>query len=135
MRSAALLGKEFTANVGDRVLLQRYAGMTALLRAVMHQAIFANVEVASPGAAAPLVGTAFGNIVLKPVEARVMVLFKALHLQEHFALDFAQRLELPFTVVNDADGGGKANCTARRPTTSASWGLWMPPPTTELMLT
>ena len=88
--------------------------MAALLRAIMYQAIFTDVEVSRPGATTPLVGPAFGNVVLKPVEARVMVLLEILHLQKDFAFDVTQRLELPLTVVNDADCGGEAklHCAA-----------------------
>src|SRR5271165_1406238 len=108
VRSTALFGEELAANVGDRVLLQRYGGIATLLRAVVHQSVFADVEVTRSGAAAPLVGPAVGNVVLEPVEARVMVLLELLHLQEDIALDLAQRLELSFAVMNDADGRSEA---------------------------
>src|SRR5271165_5764661 len=102
--STALFGEELAANVGDRVLLHRYAGIAALLRTVVHQAVFADVEVTRTRATAPLVGPAVGNVVLEPVEARVIVLLELLHFQKDIALIFAERLELSFAIVNDADG-------------------------------
>src|SRR5271169_2566225 len=104
VRSAALFGEELAANVGDRVLLHRYAGIAALLRAVVHQAVFADVEVARTCAAAPLVGPAIGNVVLEPAEAGVIMLFERLHFQKDIAFILAERLELSFAIVNDADG-------------------------------
>src|SRR5271165_3125776 len=89
VRSTALFGEELAANISDRVLLQRYAGIAPLLRAVVHQSVFADVEVTRPSAAAPLVGSAVGNVVLEPVEARVMMFLELLHLQEDIALDLA----------------------------------------------
>src|SRR5262245_32966000 len=41
--------------------------MTALLRAVMYKAVFANVEVAAPGATMPLVRQSANQILLKLV--------------------------------------------------------------------
>ena len=43
---ARLLGKEFAVQVGLGVLSQRRAREAALLRAVVHQAVFADVQVA-----------------------------------------------------------------------------------------
>ena len=53
-RRAALLGQVLAADVGDRVFSERLAGIAALLRAVMHQTVFAHIQVARPGPAAPV---------------------------------------------------------------------------------
>jgi hypothetical protein len=45
----------FTIQVVLRILLKRNTGMASLLRAVMDQPIFANVEIAASGMAMPLV--------------------------------------------------------------------------------
>ena len=47
---------------------ERHAGVAALLRAVVHQAVFADIEVARAGAAAPVVGPALGDGFLELVE-------------------------------------------------------------------
>src|SRR5271166_3067382 len=100
VRRTALFGEELSANVGDRVLLHRYSRICALLRAVVNQPVFADIEVASTCSAAPLVGPAVGNVVLKPVEASVIMLLERLHFQENIALIFAEWLQLSFSVVN-----------------------------------
>ena len=46
------------------------AGIAALLRAVVHQALFADVQIARAGATPPVVGLAFGEVVLKAGDAR-----------------------------------------------------------------
>ena len=53
-RRAALFRDEFAANVVP-CTRQRLAGIAALLRAVVHQAVFADVEITRAGAALPLV--------------------------------------------------------------------------------
>ena len=49
MGSAGFFRAVFVANVFDCVLFQRNCGIAALLRAIVHQAVFANVEIARPG--------------------------------------------------------------------------------------
>src|SRR5271169_2169062 len=104
VRSTALFGEKLAANVGHGVFLQGYRRIATLLRAVVHQAIFADVQVTRTRPAAPLVWPAVGNVVLEPVEARVIMLLELLHFQKDIALIFAERLELSFAIVNDADG-------------------------------
>ena len=111
------------------------AGITALLRAVVHQPVLAYIQVAGAGPAAPIAGPAVGDVVLEIIELREVLLLKSLHLQEHGPLPLADRPQLPVAVVDDPDRGGEPEFQARRPTTSASSGLWMPPPSTELMFT
>src|SRR5208283_979360 len=112
---ATLFRKKFTPDIRHGVLLQRNAGIPALLRTVVHQSFLANVEIPRSRTAAPLIGPAVGNIVLEPVEARVMALFESLHLQEHFALFWAQRLELSLAIVNDANGRSEAELHGASP--------------------
>src|SRR5580658_8074756 len=52
-RGTALLREKFAVALLVSVLRQRDAGVAALLRAIMHQAILANVEIARAGAAPP----------------------------------------------------------------------------------
>src|SRR6185312_5429678 len=80
----------------------------ALLRAVMYQAVFANVEVARASPAAPLVGTPLGNVVLEAVDAGEAALLHRLHLGVHPPLIIIQRLQLPRPVMNDSDSGAEA---------------------------
>src|SRR5271157_671448 len=115
MRSAAFFGEKLPANVGDRVLLQRNAGIATLLRAVVHQTVLANVKVTGARPAAPVIGLAIGNVVLEPVKAGVMVLLQVLHLQKDLALVFTQRLKLSISIVNDADGGGESQLHGAAP--------------------
>src|SRR5579864_7535344 len=77
------------------------AGIAALLGAVVHQAVFANVEVASARPTAPIIGQTLGNVVLKCVNAREAAFLERLHLVINAALFSAERLELPAVVVND----------------------------------
>ena len=70
----------------------------------MHQAVFANVEIAGSGAAAPLVGTAERNIVLECIDAGEAALFHRLHFLVDALFFLGQRLQLPAAVVDDSDG-------------------------------
>src|SRR5689334_6690395 len=64
-RSARLLRNVLAADILDGVLFQRLTGEAALLRAVVDQAVFADVQVPRSGAAFPLVGAPPGNVVLE----------------------------------------------------------------------
>ena len=57
-----------------RVGLERHAGIAALLRAVVHEPVFADVEIARAGAAPPLVRLAVGQVVLEVRDARIEIL-------------------------------------------------------------
>src|SRR5271168_465620 len=104
MRRARLFSHELTAYIVASIGCERNSGITALLRAVVHQAVFADVEVARAGAAAPVVGLALGNVVLKSVDAGEAAFFQRLHFVIDAAFFLAQRLQLAAAVVNDADG-------------------------------
>ena len=54
-RGAAFFGEEFAVALLVGVFHERNAGIAALLRAIVDQAVFADVEVARAGAAAPVV--------------------------------------------------------------------------------
>ena len=74
VRRARLRRRELAADVVDGVALERHARIAALLRAVVHQAVLADVEVARAGAAAPLVRLAVGQVVLEAANPRIEVL-------------------------------------------------------------
>src|SRR5216683_4804093 len=80
MRRARLLRMELAAHIGNRVFLERNGRIPALLRAVMHQAVLANIEVARPGAAAPLIRAPQRDVVLKRIYAREATFLQSLHL-------------------------------------------------------
>src|SRR5208337_1742718 len=96
---------ELAAYVGKRVFLKRGTGIAALLRAVMHQAVLANVEVARSGAAAPLIRTPQRDVVLKRIHAGKAAFLQSLHLVVHAAFFVVQGLQLARAVVNDSYGG------------------------------
>src|ERR1700719_334228 len=64
-RSAGLLGVVLAAQVLHRVLGEGNAGIAALLRAPVDQAILADIEIARTGAATPFVRLALGDVVLE----------------------------------------------------------------------
>ena len=75
VRRAAFFGEVLAADVVARVRRERNSRIAALLRAVMHQAVFADVEIARAGAAAPVIGQALRDVVLKGVDAGETALF------------------------------------------------------------
>src|SRR5208282_813683 len=93
MRRAGFLGMVLVGKVLGRVFLQGDGRKAALLRAIMHQAVFANVEVAAAGAASPVVRDALRNVFLKLMEARVRALAHLHDLREEFLLTLAQGLK------------------------------------------
>src|SRR5690242_24288 len=103
VRRAAFLGEELTTYVGAGVLLQRNARVAPLLRAIVHQPILADVQIAGAGAAAPVVRVAIGNVVLEAVESRIVLLRELLHLLKHRALGLTQWPQLSVAIVDDPD--------------------------------
>ena len=69
MRRARFLGVELAAKIIHGVVHQRNAGVAALLRAPVNEAVFADIQVARSGSAAPLIGLAASDIVLELIEA------------------------------------------------------------------
>lgn len=65
---AFLFGPVFPLDVGLGVTLQGDARVPALLRAVMDQPFFANVQVPGAGTASPFVGLAVHKILLKIID-------------------------------------------------------------------
>src|SRR5208282_2455402 len=104
MRRARLLGMELAAHIGKRVFLQRNGRIAALLRAVMHQPVLANIEVARSGSTAPLIRTAQRNVVLKGIHAREAAFLQPLHLVVDAPFFVVQGLNLPGAVMNNSDG-------------------------------
>ena len=74
----------------------------------MHQAVFADVEIARPGPAAPVIGLAIGDGFLELVETRVVTLLPVAHFEINAAFFVLERLELAVSVMNDADGRGES---------------------------
>src|SRR5205085_7166545 len=63
----------FAVEVGLRVVCERDAGRAALLGAVMDETVFADVEIARARATTPIVGPPLREVLLKPVEARILL--------------------------------------------------------------
>ncbi len=135
MRRTAFFRHILSPDVVERILLQRGAGISALLRAIMHQPVLADIEITRAGAAAPLVGTSLRNIVLKGVDAGEATLLHRLHLVVDALLFVGERLQLAAAVMDDADGRSESQAQRAFADVSASCGLQTPPPTTELMFT
>ena len=83
---AAFGGQELALHVGGGVFGDRHAGVAALLGAVVHQAVLADVEVARTGAAAPVVGPPLRDRFLELVELRVVGLLPVAHLEVDLGL-------------------------------------------------
>src|SRR5271169_5690655 len=103
VRRAGLFGEEFALEVGLGVLGQWHAGEAALLRAVVHQAVLADVEVARSGTAAPVVGLSVSDGFLELVEAGIIALLPVAHLEVNATFFVLERLELAVPVVDDSD--------------------------------
>src|SRR5882724_9784824 len=108
MRGTGFFCQELTANISQRVFLQRDRRVATLLRAVVNQSLLADVEIAGAGAATPLVGTSLGDVVLKSVDPRETALLHGLHLMVDGSLFVGEGLELSAAIVNDSDGGAEA---------------------------
>ena len=104
VRRAAFFREIFAADIVARVSLERNARIAALLRTIVHQPVFADIEIARAGAAAPVIRQTLGDVVLKRVDPREAALFQRLHLVINPPLFVAQGLQLPAAVVNDSDG-------------------------------
>ena len=89
-RSTPFFSVVLPIEIFHRVLFERNSGVASLLRAPMDQTVFANVEVTRTGAAAPVVRLAFGNAVLKPIEARVILVAQLLDLLENILFSLVE---------------------------------------------
>ena len=103
VRGAAFFGDILPAQIFARVLLQRNPRIASLLRAVMHQTVLADVQVTRSRAASPIIWHAFGNVVLKCIDAGEAAFLERLHLVINAPLFFPQRLQLPAAIVNNPD--------------------------------
>ena len=74
----------------------------------MHKGVFANLQIAGAGPAAPFTRFAVGDGVLEPIELRKVLLLEILHRQEYGAFPVADWPQLAFMVMNDADRGRKS---------------------------
>src|ERR1700716_3274506 len=112
MRRAGFFAEVLAADIVPGVGCERNRRITALLRAVMHQSVFADVEITGAGTAAPVVGQPLRDVVLKSVDSGKALLFKRLHLVVDVALFVAERLQLATAVVDDSDGRAETqfNC-------------------------
>jgi len=107
-RGAGFFGKEFAVTLLVGVLHDRNAGIAALLRAIVDQAVFADVEIARAGTAAPIVFLAARDVVLEFVDAREGLFFQRDNFLENFLLARVQRFELAVVIVQDADRRGES---------------------------
>src|SRR5579862_3552252 len=105
---AALGGEELAFDIFAGVVGDGHARVAALLAAVVDQAVFADVEVTRPGAAAPVVGPALGDGRLELVELGVVGLLAVGHGEKDLRFLGLEGLELAVAVVDDADGGFEA---------------------------
>src|SRR5580692_9575454 len=110
VRRAAFLRQVFAAHVVARVGRERDSGIAALLRAVMYQSVFADVEIARARAAAPFVRQTLGDVVLESVDASEAALVPRLHFVVDPPLFVVQRLYLAAAVVNNSDRRTEAEC-------------------------
>src|ERR1700679_2044551 len=107
-RRATFLRHKLPLALLVRVLQQRNAGITALLRTVMNQAVFANVQVARAGSAAPVVFQPLGDVLLKLIDPRKRSLFQRDNFIEDLLLARAQRFQLPIVVVKNSESRGES---------------------------
>lgn len=105
---AGLASVIFMPHVLPGVLLKGDGRVTALLRAVVDQAVLTDVQIAAAGAATPLPWNSTGDILLEPVEAGIRTLPQTHNLLENFLLLWAERLELSAVVMQNAHGRSKA---------------------------
>ena len=71
MRRASLLGEVLALDVVERVLLERNSGVTALLRAIVNEAVLTDVKIAGARAARPFIRLASREVFLKPMKSAV----------------------------------------------------------------
>src|SRR6202035_2804209 len=103
VRRAGFFVQVFAAEVVACVSRQRDPRISALLRAVVNQSVFANVEVASTGATTPVVGQAFCDVFLERMNACEAALLQSLHLVIDAAFFASERLQLAAAIVNNSD--------------------------------
>src|SRR5499433_2403677 len=91
-----------------RVFFERNARKAALLRAVMDEAVFADVQITRPRAAAPVIRTAVSQVVLKLIQPSELLLAMMPQLFIDLFLDPAEGFQLAAPVVNHAERRAEA---------------------------
>src|SRR4051812_16409267 len=115
-RSAAFRLCALAQDVLARVLRERNGWTPALLRTVMNQALFADIQKAPTRRTMPLIRQRLHNIALEPVVMRKRKQPRA-KLQNPVvdaALTGAKRLQLPRAIVQHAHRAGKTKLTRSR---------------------
>src|ERR1700678_4424189 len=84
--------EELTLTLFVGVFQQRNARVPSLLRTIVNQSVFANVQVARAGAATPIVFEAFCDVVLELIDARKRALFQRDDFFENLLFARSQRL-------------------------------------------
>src|SRR5438270_4296101 len=108
VRRASFFRQVFAADISDRVLLKWNSWIAALLRAVMHQPVLADIQITGAGAASPLVRLPEGDVVLKRINPGEAAFFKRLHLVIDTTFFIRQRLQLSIAIVNNSNRGAKS---------------------------
>src|SRR5262245_53883535 len=90
------------------VFFERDAREAALLRAIMDEAVFADVEVTRARAAAPVVRPGVSQVVLKLIQPSELLLTAPPQLFVHLFLDSAERFQLTVPVMNHAERRAEA---------------------------
>src|SRR5579875_2525608 len=104
---ARLLGDVFAPDIFDGVFGQRLRRKSPLLRTVMHQPVFADVEITRTRPAAPIAWLAVRDILLEIVNAREMPFLEFLHFEKDFPLAVLQGPQLTVAIVDDPDSRRK----------------------------
>src|ERR1700733_8330462 len=102
-RRAALLRQKLTLYICGLIPSQRYSGIPALLAAVVHQPVLADVQIPPPRSTTPVVRLPIGDRLLKVIEPRVAPSCQIPHLGPHPALSLAKRLQLTAAIMDDPD--------------------------------
>src|SRR6185295_1880397 len=71
MWRARLFGEVFALDVRERVFLEGNAGVTTLLRTIVDEAVFADLEIARAGSATPVICLAACQVFLEPIKPAV----------------------------------------------------------------
>ena len=107
-RGAGFFGEELAVALLVSVFHDGNARIAALLRTIVDQAVFADVEIARASTAAPVVFLAARDIVLELIDTSEGLLFQRDNFFENFLLAWVQGLELAVVIVENADGGGES---------------------------
>ena len=102
MRRTGLEAVVSLANVIDRVVFEWDSRIASLLGAIMHESVFANVQVSASGAAAPFVWLAGRNVVLEINHPAVGTLGHGSNLAVNPLFLTLQWTQLAAVVVNDS---------------------------------